>query len=99
MGLHGSDRICSSRQSLGFSTVTEEQQKVVDDATASIADAYADARSRVSEAGVDLGGEPEGTPCRKCGCKSFVLGTGGGLICTRTHPAPCGHHFTSHDVF
>lgn len=82
--------------------LTEEQQKVVDDATARVADAYADASSRVSEAGVDLDGEPDGTPCREpeCGCKSFVLGTGTpSLLCRRTHPARCGHHFTRHDVF
>ncbi|GAA1385905.1 hypothetical protein GCM10009639_08980 [Kitasatospora putterlickiae] len=83
--------------------LTDEQRKVVDDATTSVADAFAAAWSRISEAGVDLGGEPEGTPCRLCECESFTLGSGspatGGLLCRRVFPARCGHHFTNHDVF
>lgn len=82
--------------------LTEEQQKVVDDAAASVARAYKEARSRVLEAGVDLDGEG-GSQCGQCGCKAYVHGTGAsedGLgPCRRTSPARCGHDWVSHEVF
>jgi hypothetical protein len=86
----------------GRMNLTEEQQKVVEDAAASVAKAYSDARSRVLEAGVELD-EDGGTPCRLCGCDSFVFGRGtsdaGISVCRRTSPARCGHNWSKHDVF
>lgn len=86
----------------GGRKLTQEQQKVVDEAAATVAKAYGDARSRVLEAGVDLNGDGT-SKCRLCGCDSFVFGTSSsedGLgNCRRTSPAGCGHDWESHDVF
>ncbi|MYS78927.1 DUF6422 family protein [Embleya scabrispora] len=84
--------------SSGKRKLTEEQQKVVEDAAASVAKAYDDARARVLDAGVDPD-EGGGTPCRRCGCDSFIFGADGLNKCKRTSPARCGHDWMSHDVF
>ncbi|MGW1995290.1 DUF6422 family protein [Embleya sp. NPDC001921] len=82
----------------GKRKLTEEQQKVVDDAVTSVAEAYNDARSRVRAAGVNPDGGG-GTPCRLCGCASFVLGGDGLDECNRFSPTRCGHDWGVHDVF
>ena len=77
--------------------LTSAQKKALKGAQAHLAKAYAQARKRLSAAGIR--NENGGTACLASPlghCKAFKQPTSPGLRCARPR---CGHSFFRHDVF
>lgn len=72
--------------------LTEEQQQVVHDAMRNVATAYAGARSRLLEAGVELN-EDTLSPCNYCSCRFFIFPTH-----LSDDPFKCGRATCPHDL-
>jgi hypothetical protein len=82
--------------------MTEDQQKVVDDAQDSIAKIYIATREKLSTMGVHFEEPDEGTTrCTVCDCESFIHrrlppNRPPDMRCARSG---CGHFWARHDVF
>lgn len=79
------------------SKLTDEQRKQLEPILAQIEQGFDELSKKMAALGVRTAEEPEGTPCQRCDCESFVAPAHGApWKCARPN---CGHPFTRHDVW